>query len=145
MIVAGKNIQGLSFGIFGAFVLVVAYYIGSRTGKSKAVAGETDQLNKDISKNELTYDLSQYNIMADRLYDAMYDIGTDEEAVYTIMARLRNDSDLLQLIRAFGSRGNIIFQGGEKTLAGWLSSDLTNPELGKVNDILKRNGINYQF
>ena len=145
MKIAGKSIEGMTFGIFGFIVLLVAYYFGSRTGKSKAMAAAGDTLAKDITKSDLTYDLSQYVIMADRCYDAMYDIGTDEEALYIVFAKMRTNSDLLQLIKAFGSRGNIVFQGGAKNLAEWIASDLNNVEIEKVNDILKRNNITYQF
>ena len=135
----------MTFGIFAFVVLLVAYYFGSRTGKTKAAAANGDTLAKDISKSDLTYDLSQYVIFADRCWDAVYDIGTDEEALYDVFTKMRSNSDFLQLIKAFGSRGNIVFQGGEKTLAEWMSSDLNNVEIEKVNDILKRNNITYQF
>jgi len=142
MKVAGRGIDGMTFGIFGFIVLLVAYYFGTRTGKSKAVAAAGDQLAKDISKTDLTYDLSQYTIFADRAYDAMYDFGTDEEALYVMFGKLRTNSDVLQLIKAFGVRGDFIYKEG---LTKWLSSELNNIEIEKVNDILKRNNITYQF
>lgn len=135
----------MTFGIFAFIVLLVSYYFGTRTGKSKAGAAAGDTLAKDISKSDLTYDLSQYVMMADRCYDAVYDIGTDEEALYSVFSKIRSNSDLLQLIKAFGNRGNIVFQGGEKTLAEWMASDLNNVEIEKVNDILARNGVTYKF
>lgn len=145
MKIAGKNIDPTTLGLFGFLVLIVAYYFGSRTGKAKAVAADGDQIAKDITVSDLTYDLSQYQIFADRCYDAMYDLGTDEEALYVVFGKMRNNSDVLKLIQVFGQRGNIIFQGGAKSLAEWLSSDLTNGELDKVNEILKRNNITLQF
>ena len=145
MKIAGKSIEGMTFGIFAFVVLLVSYYFGTRTGKSKAAAAAGDILTKEITKSELTYDLPQYSIMADRCFDAVYDLGTDEEALYLVFGKLRNNSDMLQLIKSFGSRGNIVFQGGAKNLNEWISSDLNNVEIEKVNDILKRNNITYQF
>jgi hypothetical protein len=144
MKLAGKNINIVTFGILGFLVLLISYYFGSRTGKAKSTAIEVDTLAKDIKGNELTYDLSEYNSLADRAFIAVYDIGSDEEALYVILAKMRNNSDIYQLIKTFGSRGGF-FQGGSKTLSEWIASDLNNVEIEKVNEILKRNGITFQF
>ncbi len=144
MKIAGKSIEGMTFGIFGFIVLLVAYYLGSRTGKAKVKAAASDQLANDIEKTALTYDLSEYNIFAERAFMAVYDIGTDEEALYVLFGKMRTNADLLQLIAAFGKRGNFM-QGGAKTLGEWIYSDLNNAEVEKVNEILQRNNITYQF
>jgi hypothetical protein len=145
MKVAGKNIDVTTFGIFGAIVLVIAYYIGSRTGKAKATASMADQLAKDIRKEDLTYDLSQYSTLADRVFMCVYDITEDEEGLYVVFGKMRNNSDVMQLISSFGKRGGGFDFWFDKTLPEWLASDLNNVEIGKINDILKSNSITYQF
>lgn len=145
MKIAGKGIDGMTFGIFGFIVLLVAYYFGTRTGKSKAGAAAGDTLAKDISKSDLTYDLSQYVIMADRVYTCIAGVTEDEEGLYVVFARMRNNSDILQLIKAFGKRSGGFEFWYEKSLTEWMSSDLNNVEIEKVNDILKRNNVTYQF
>jgi hypothetical protein len=145
MKVAGKNIDVTTFGIFGAIVLVIAYYIGSRTGKAKATASVADQLAKDIKKEDLTYDLTQYSTLADRVFMCVYGVTEDEEGLYVVFGRMRNNSDVMQLISSFGKRSGGFEFWIDKTLPEWLASDLNNVEIGKINEILKRNGINYQF
>ena len=144
MKLAGLDVPGTSFGILGFFVLIAAYYLGSRTGKSKAATASVDELTKGISKSELTYEENQYGLWADRIYDITSGIWNDEETLYAIFAKMRNNSDLMQLIKTFGSRGGFI-HGGSFTLQEWLWSDLTKVEVAKVNDILQRNNITYQF
>jgi len=144
MNIAGKDIPGVGFGVLALITLIAAYYFGSRTGKSNLVAGGSDQLAKDISKEDLSYDISQYKILADRAYTCLYGITEDEKGLYSVFSRMRNNSDVLQLIQSFGKRSGG-FDFWAKSLTEWLASDLNNTEIEKVNDILKRNNITYQF
>jgi len=59
-----------------------------------------------------------------------------------MFGKLRTNSDVLQLIKSFGERGDFIYKEG---LTKWLASELNETEIAKVNDILKRNNITYQF
>jgi hypothetical protein len=145
MKIAGKEVNVLGIGIFAFVVLLVAYYIGSRTGKAKTTASEIDTLVKDIKTDELTYDLSQYVNFADRVYICVYGVTEDEEGLYVVFGRMRTDSDVLQLIKAFGKRSGGFDFWYDKTLSEWLASDLNNVEIAKINDILKRNNITFQF
>lgn len=131
-------------GVLALVVLAVAYFFGSRTGKANAAATTADQLSKEIDKNYLSYDLSQYETFAERLYIAVSDPGTDEDAVYNVFTAMRNKSDVLQLIKQFGRR-DIIAGIENYTLPEWISSDLSTAEIEKVNQILERNGIDYKF
>lgn len=145
MKIGNQNIDPATLGIFGFLVLVVAYYFGSRTGKAKAAAADLDALAKDIKTEELTYDVSNYADFADRAYIAVYGVTEDEEALYVLFGKMRNNSDVFQLIKSFGKRSGGFDFWADKTLAEWLASDLNNAEIGKINDILKRNNITFQF
>ena len=130
--------------VFIAAILGLAYYLGSRTGKAKKQNQTDDTLKKEISSGALTYEQTQYVSFADRLETAMYGYTDDEEAVFDVFSKLRNRSDLLQLIRAFGER-RIIWTIGKSNLNAWISNRLETKEIARINDILKRNNIDYQF
>lgn len=129
------------FAVVGGFF---AYYFGSRTGKANATAAATDTLTSEIKSEPLTFELAQYETFAQKIYYAVFDFGTDEEAVYNVFSQLRTKSDVLQLIKTFGTR-NILPGINDFTLPEWLYNDLTPSEIQHVNDILARNNINYIF
>lgn len=130
--------------IFIALVLAVAYYIGSRTGKAKVASKEDDALKKEISKSDLSFDNTQYASMADRIESSLYGYTDDENTVYSVFSKLRTKSDLLQLIKTFGNR-RLIWTFGGSNLNAWINNRLDTKEIAHVNDILSRNGIDYQF
>lgn len=143
MKIYGKEIPGLEIGIFALVTLALAYFLGSRTGKAAAKGTDASQLDRDIQAGRLTYDLSQYKVLADRIFEALSGAGSDEEAIFTVFRKMRTNSDVLQLIKTFGTRGSWLT--GRDTLAAWLSSDLSNEEIKKLNEILTINYITFQF
>lgn len=130
--------------IFVAIVLAVAYYIGTRTGKAKKDNKEEAILDKEIVKNQLSFDQTTYVGLADKLESAMYGYTDDEQAVYSVFTKLANKSDLLQLIKTFGERRMTFYIGGSN-LNQWINNRLDVGEIAKINDILSRNNIDYQF
>lgn len=138
-----KNNRLLSWGVFALVVFIVFYYFGSRTGKRKQTQA-ADPYKTGTTANALTYDLANYASLADRLESAMYGFTDDEEAIYAVFSKLRNQSDLYQLITAFGSR-RPIWHIGTADLATWLNTRLDTPEIQKINEILARNNISFQF
>ena len=137
-----KNNKLITWGIFALVTLIVMYYLGSRSGKAKNTG--TKGFKDEITKNALTYDLSQYSGFADRLESAMFGFTDDEEAVYDVFSKLRNKSDLLQLINIFGSRRIMTTIGGS-SLPIWINNRLDKSEIQRVNEILSRNNIDYTF
>lgn len=127
-----------------ALILGVAYYIGSRTGKAKKATAADDLLKKEINNSDLSYEQSQFVAMADKLETSMFGFSDDENAVYSVFAKLRTKSDLIQLIKIFGNR-RMSFSIGGANLNAWINSRLEASEIAKVNDILSRNNIDYQF
>lgn len=145
MKIAGKNIDPTTLGIFGFIVLVVAYYFGSRTGKATATASVVDALNADINSGDLTFELSNYNDFADRAFTALNGVLTDEESLYVLFGKMRTNSDVLQLIKSYGKRAISWEFWAPKTLAEGMASEMNNVEIAKVNDVLSRNNITFQF
>jgi hypothetical protein len=140
----GKYYPLLSTALIGALILAAAYYIGTRTGKAKKEGEEENALKKEIQKDELTFEQTQYSSMADKLEVAMYGFTTDEDSVYSVFAKLRSKSDVLNLIKTFGTR-RIIWTFGNSNLNTWINTRLATAEIAHLNDILSRNGIDYQF
>jgi hypothetical protein len=140
----GKYYPWMGSAIFIAIVLAVAYYIGTRTGKAKQAGASEDVLKKEIQKTELTFEQTQFVSMADKLETSLYGFGDDENAVYSVFSKLRTKSDLLNLIKTFGNR-RIIWTIGSANLNTWINNRLSTAEIAHLNDILSRNGIDYQF
>jgi len=144
MNIFGKYYSWVSVTVVTTIILVVAYYLGSRTGKGKAGSKDSEALAKEIANGSLTYELSQYETYAQRLYMALYDLFANKEEINAVFTKMRTKSDVLQLILTFSKRGTWI-QLGEKTLPEWLYFKLDKEEISVINDILQRNAITYEF
>lgn len=97
-----------------------------------------NKANAEIKDSDVTLTAAQASTLADKIFSAVKGWGTDEEAIYSVFRMLRSRSDLLLLARTFGVRGG-------RTLNEWLTADLSQKELDKVNQILTTNGITYSF
>ncbi len=102
--------------------------------RDKELVKESDQA---IVQDTLTYPKADYKSMADALFLAMDGAGTDEEAIYDTLSRLRTRSDWYALINAFGVRksSSSSFSGN---LVQWLVDELSTDERRKVNAILAK-------
>jgi hypothetical protein len=93
---------------------------------------------------------SQFYAFANRLEQAMFDIGTDEDAIFAVFNSLNNNADFLALKTAFGVRnytGGFVpgFLSDNLTLDGWISQELNSGEIQEINDSLANKGITYRF
>jgi hypothetical protein len=103
---------------------------------------------------------SQFQALSESLVQAMNGCGTDEEMVYSVFRKIKNDADIRKLIAVFGVRyyqpcaadqpiSYTKWLINEKSYGGglptWLSYDLSASEIDKINSILKTNGVNYSF
>jgi hypothetical protein len=141
----GYRISWFAVGIFGLIVLVLAYYLGGRTGKAKNQNADAKAIAKDIDQSALSYETSQYDAWAQKIFIALYDLFKDQDAVYSVFSKMRTKSDVLQLIHVFGVKKNLFWAFDGKTLPEWIYQRLNEDEINKINDILKRNNIDYQF
>ncbi len=85
-----------------------------------------------------TYPDSYYVAFADQLESAMRGLRTDEETVYVIMGKIKNDVDYLKLNSAFGTRS-------KQNLTRWIHGDFSERDIKKINTILKNNGVSMGF
>ena len=125
-------------------------------------ADEADTELKNLSSKGIkpTITTAQASNFSGSLVQAMNGCGTDENMIYGVFSKMKNEADVYLLIKQFGVRyytpcpaSNPVSYakfliddkafGGD--LATWLSYDLTSSEIGKINSILSNNKIKYQF
>lgn len=84
--------------------------------------------------------------VAEKLYNAMKMIGTDEDVILNELDKLKV-GQLQQVIDAFGERkyfggmANPVF-GSPKSLTQWLKAELDSTEIEPVREIFIQHGIN---
>jgi hypothetical protein len=135
---------GLAFGIYKLIGKDIRNAINKR--KNNTLFDEEKSPDKKLS-----YKPSQYITWADKLEDAFeYIWGTDEDAIYSILRKLKTNNDWLELNRAFGMRtyrdytdSEFMF-GKDVNLSRWFQLELDTKEKAKCNAILKSKGITYR-
>ena len=134
-----------SLGALTALILVFKF-LNTKKSSNLDTSDIIEQENEN-SELQLSYPLSNYNIMADQLQAAMFDTGTDEDTIYNVFKKLKNPKDLLQLIKSFGIRPYYVFgwNQGNYNLGQWLTEELNISEIQNINSILRASNINYSF
>lgn len=114
------------------------------TPESKLPSNLNQDLATAAKKSPLSYPLSQYDIWANQLKQAMFDWGTNEEAIFSVFSKMKNDADVLQLIKSFGvwkieARYGIPLPfetTGTATLGEALIDELSSSDIGIINKTL---------
>jgi hypothetical protein len=131
--------------IIGAIAAAAVYYFFFR--KPDADDIEASELAQEAAQaGAASYADSQFFAWANVLEEAMFDWGTNEEAIYNIFNALNNNADFIKLKQAFGMReytgGTLPYWFyGEYSLEQWLSSE---GETAAVNEILQGKNITYR-
>lgn len=135
----------------GAYFLIIKpLLLGGPTpppaNQTPAAAGNEVEDLQDQGET-LTYPVSWYNAKADSMQQAMFDLGTDEEAIYNVFENCPKLIDVLKIIAVFGNRPYYTFgiNYGNLTLSQWFAEELDSSEIDTINSILQGNGINYYF
>jgi hypothetical protein len=104
-------------------------------------------------KIKASYKPTQFVTWADKLEDSFnsnFLDQTDEAAIYSIMRKLKNNTDWLELNKAYGLRSYYdpfsltYLTGKEINLVKALQMELDSKEKNTVNYILKTKGITYR-
>jgi len=133
--------------IFLGGVGLLAAWFAFREFKKMFSTSPEQQVIEDIEEaidyeqqqgNQLSYPIAQYTIWANIIEEATDTSGTDEEAIYNVFEQLGNNTDLLQLIKAYGERMNFVMgiPLGYYTLPQILTSELSNSEKANIQNIL---------
>lgn len=144
----------------------IALYLGNKLIKgTKKVAdvfgskfngsGDKEELeeNIDLEQDELiadgqklSYTLKSYKSLSGMLLNAMGGLGTDENVIYAVFAKMKNDLDLTELYRQFSTQLYIVgVRPLYLDLGQWINQEMNSTEIDKLNKILKDNNINYKF
>lgn len=131
----------------GIIVLIVGIIIAIFWKKIKNAIDDAKQKRdyeqkvdeiENFTQKKPSYPDSYYATFADQLYAAMDGWGTDEESIYNVMYKIKNDVDYMKLVEAFGVRDS-------ESLSEWISGDCNTKEINEINSILKNNGVSMGF
>lgn len=138
----------------GAFlgVAYIIYRVTQKLGEEPQREVKEDkeiqnELQDEIKKTPLTYGPSQYATFANNIQEAGYDVGTDEDAIYSVFRKIKNNADYLALLKAWGKPTRTIYEWGigrKKTLSQFLHSEMSSSEIAKINTILANNKVKYR-
>jgi hypothetical protein len=140
---------GIAFGV----KKVLDYFKPERKRDESEKKDIESELEAEAKKNKATYPKSQYAAFCSTIAEAIFGGGTDEAAIYNVFRSLKNDTDYLSLVKAWGSPTRQVFPdyfvfystGKKLTLPAALRYDLEPSECAKINAILKSKGIKYRI
>ena len=96
----------------------------------------------NVQKENLTFSMSEYNSMANQLFNAMDGAGTNEDIIFSIFNKIETKDDYNQLIKSFGVRSSTSFMSSfSGDLLTWLSDELSSSDVKKLNNILSKIGV----
>jgi hypothetical protein len=112
-----------------------------------------DELEAEKKKKAASYAPSVYAGFASTIAEAIFGYDTDNEAIYSVFRKLKNNTDYLMLAKAWGNPTRQVFPdffvfydtGKKLTLPAALRYDMNATECAKINTILKNNGITYRI
>jgi hypothetical protein len=143
LIVTGVAIVGYTF-----------YKVYRKRNPTDASALAQDEKDAKLKGQALSYTLSSYQGAADTIFNAWFQRfnplhPVDETIVLSVMSKMKNDLDVLQLIRAFGKRrapvNFLSLLTPDVSLPEWINIGLTEPQIAAINTVLNKKGISYQF
>ena len=138
--------------------VALAGYLGYKWYRKRNPTDESsmsaDEKAAKAKGQALSYTLSSYQGLANTIFDAWFQRynpfnAVDETIVLSVFSKMKNDLDVLQLIRAFGKRrapvNFLSLLTPDVTLPEWLSIGLEANEIKAINDVLAKKGISFQF
>lgn len=138
--------------------VALAGYIGYRVWRKRNPSDESsltkDEKDAKLKGQVLSYTFSTYQGLANTIFNAWFQNfnifnPVNETIILSTFNKMKNDLDVVQLIRAFGKRRAPIpfgsFFTSDVTLPEWLSIGLDAKEIKAVNDVLSKKGISFKF
>jgi len=102
----------------------------------------------------------QFENLSQAIVEAITGCGTDEQEIFNVFGQLSNSADIRKLIAVFGVRyyrpcaasdpiSYSIWMANDEafggTLVTFLYYDLSDSDIGEINSILSRKGIDFRF
>ena len=143
-------------GLFIAYKIYKILFKNEQEQTNQQIIQQAEKEKKELEKKfKLTFPFSQYPIFANLIYESTkYGIGDNYGAVVTTLKKLKNDLDVVTLIKAYGSRQNYIFgiPAGEKrdlftnikAELGIQYGGLTSYRIHQINNDWQKKGIKYR-
>ena len=141
--------------IAGAALVGYTFYrVYRKRNPTDASALTQDEKDARSKGQNLSYTLSSYQGAADTIFNAWFQRfnplhPVDETIVLSVMSKMKNDLDVIQLIRAFGKRRSPVnflsLLTPDVSLPEWINIGLTTPQIAAINSVLNKKGISYQF
>lgn len=140
-----KFFKNLSWEVQIAVLILLAFaawYFGKKLWAKFSTPPPPDE-TVVVNQANLTYPVGDYPIYADQMESAMFDLGTDENAIYAVVNAMQTGDDVRQLIKSFGQRdyysfGVNNFTGG---LIQWLTYEMSAGELEPVRQKFNQLGV----
>jgi hypothetical protein len=126
-------------GVLSAFVLKRIYRAITNKGQASS-----------INTNEApppTRPPGYFNLAADAIEKAVFDVGTDEDSIFRVFADLNGDGDFVALFNAYGIRRYFSFSTlfVDLNLTQTLQEELTRTEITELNNLLASRNITYRI
>jgi len=141
-----------------ATAAVVGGYLVYKAMKNRQPSQGTALLNDEAAAKakgqSLSYTQATYVNLANVIFNAWFQNfnifnPVDEKQILSVMSKMKNDLDIIQLTRAFGKRRAPVpfgsFFVSDLSLGEWLREGLYENEIQAVNNVLKAKGITAQF
>ena len=136
----------IKLGMFGGFAVVV-WLILRRLGLTQTrleregninIAETFTKIEVEEQKQRATLTESELRAIAAKIKNAWGFFNDDEEAVYNAFSRLNNYDDLMLMIRYYGINK-------KNGLEDDITDKMGEREVQKINDILAKKNINFNF
>ena len=151
-----KNLL-IGAGIFAGFKVLGTIFKSDSEKASALILTEAEKEKQALQKKyKLSYNPSQYPAFANIIYESTkYGIGDNYGAVVDTLKKLKNDLDVNQLIKVYGTKQNYIFgipQGAPRDLFTNVRAELGNEyggltsyKLDAINKDWTKKGIKYKL
>ena len=141
-----------------ATAAIVGGYLVYKAIKNRQPSQGTALLNDEAAAKakgqSLSYTQATYVNLANVIFNAWFQNfnifnPVDEKQILSVMSKMKNDLDIIQLTRAFGKRRAPVpfgsFFVSDLSLGEWLREGLYENEIQAVNNVLRAKGITAQF
>jgi hypothetical protein len=120
--------------------------------KEKSDAANINDIEKNLNARgiDLTKSKAEWDQIADTIYnDLRYSAIADNkaDAGYQV-SRVKNDADMIYLIKTFGKRQEYLFgipSGSPMGLTEFITSNLDRTNINLINDNYSRKGMKFKF
>ena len=134
--------------VIGTVILILIILVIYRIiRKIRDNVKERDTIRKakgEINQNDLSFSDYEFKSFADRIFNAMDGIGTEETAIFHILKQMKTKSDMLALIVAFDTRkSKRWYSSFEGNMIAWLQNELDSYEHNSAAQIFQKLGIAY--